>query len=98
MQLKDQFRYLVGGYYGIEYIDDYPLKVYILKEVEKYIRAFLEENPIEDFNYKKEAEIIKEKLSERTKLQDALIVLQKINASMELIFLIKKRLKLLDKK
>lgn len=30
MDLKDQFKYLVGGYYGIMYMDNYDLKVYIL--------------------------------------------------------------------
>ena len=40
-----------------------------------------------------------EELSEITKLQDSLLVLNKINASMELVLLVKKRLKsLTDKK
>ena len=30
MELKDQFKYLVGGYYGITYMDEYPLKEYVL--------------------------------------------------------------------
>ena len=33
--LKDQFNYLVGGYFGIREMDEYELKVYILKEVEE---------------------------------------------------------------
>ena len=31
MDLKDQFRYLVGGYFGITYMDEYPLKEFVLK-------------------------------------------------------------------
>ena len=31
MQLRDTFRYLVGGYYGVCLIDEYPLKEYMLK-------------------------------------------------------------------
>ncbi len=98
MKLKDQFRYLVGGYYGVTYMDDYPLKVYVLKDIENYIRDFIEINPIDNFDYKKEAELAEQELSEITKLQDSLLVLQKIDASMELVLLIKARLKKLMKK
>lgn len=96
MDLKDQFKYLVGGYYGITYMDDYPLKVYVLKDIENYIKDFIEINPIDNFNYKEEALKYEEELSEITKLQDALLVLNKINASMELVLLVKKRLKKLN--
>ena len=34
MDLKDQFRYLVGGYYGVTYMDEYPLKEYVLSDIE----------------------------------------------------------------
>lgn len=98
MDLKDQFKYLVGGYYGVTYMDDYPLKVYILKDIENYIRAFIEINPIPNFNYVEEAKKYEEELSEITKLQDALLVLNKINASMELVLLVKKRIKRLTQK
>lgn len=98
MKLKDQFRYLVGGYYGVTYMDDYPLKVYVLKDIENYIRDFIEINPIDNFDYKKEAELVEQELSEITKLQDSLLVLQKIDASMELVLLIKARLKKIMKK
>ena len=32
MELEDQFRYLVGGYYGVALMDEYPLKEFILKD------------------------------------------------------------------
>lgn len=78
-------------------MDEYDLKVYVLKDIENYIRAFIEENPIPNFDYKKEAENIKDTMSLRTKLQDSLLVLYKINASMDLVFMIKAKLKELDK-
>ena len=78
-------------------MDEYDLKVYVLKDIENYIRAFIEENPIPNFDYKKEAENIKDTMSLRTKLQDSLLVLYKINASMDLVFMVKARLKELDK-
>ena len=98
MDLKDQFRYLVGGYFGIQYIDEYDLKGYVLKDIENYIKDFVKINPIDDFDYEKEALLVKNKVSERVKLQDALIVLNKINASMDLVFLVKKRLKKFERK
>ena len=98
MDLKDQFKYLVGGYYGITYMDDYPLKEYVLKDIENYIKDFIEINPIDNFNYQEEAKKYEEELSEITKLQDSLIVLNKINASMELVLLLKTRLKKLNQK
>lgn len=98
MDLKDQFKYLVGGYYGITYMDEYPLKEYILNDIKDYIETFIEINPIDDFNYREEAEKYEEELSEITKLQDALLVLNKINASMELVLLVKEHLKRLTQK
>ena len=93
MELENQFKYLVGGYYGVSLMDNYPLKEYMLKEIEEYIRAVVKENTIKDFDYKKEAENIKENMSDKTKLQDALIVLNLIKGPMDLVFLIKERLK-----
>ena len=94
MDLKDQFRYLVRGYFGVKLMDEYGLKEYVLKDIENYIRDFIEVNPIECFDYLKEAEFIKDKVSNKNKLQDSLLVLNKVNAPMDLIFLIKKRLKI----
>ena len=52
-------------------------------------------NNVKNVQYEK----YEEELSEITKLQDSLLVLNKINASMELVLLVKKRLKTLtDKK
>ena len=98
MELIDQYRYLVGGYYGVSMVDEYPLKEFVLKDIEKYIENFREVNPIENFDYKRESEIVKDTVSDRVKLQDALLVLNKINGSMDLVFLIKKRLKQMEGK
>ena len=93
MELKDQFRYLVGGYYGVTYMDEYPLKEFVLKDIENYIRDFIEINPIDDFDYKYEANLVLDNVSELVKLQDSLIVLNKIGADMELILLVKNKIK-----
>ena len=98
MELENQFRYLVGGYYGVALMDEYPLKEFILKDIENYIRDFVEMNPIDGFDYQEEARDVKENVSDRVKLQDALLVLNKMNGPMDLVFLIKERLKKYTKK
>ena len=97
-ELINQYRYLVGGYYGVSLMDEYPLKEYVLKDIDEYIKSFIEVNPIDNFDYKAEADDIKDNVSEKVKLQDALLVLNKINASMDLVFLVKERLKKYSKK
>lgn len=93
MELKDTFRYLVGAYYGVSEMDEYDLKEYVLKDIEDYIKSFIEDNPIIGFDYNKEADVANEERSLKTKLQDCLIVLPRVNASTELILLVKSRLK-----
>ena len=68
MELENQFRYLVGGYYGVELMDSYPLKEFILKDIENYIKDFIEINPIADFSYKEEALKIKDNVTNKVKL------------------------------
>ena len=93
MDLKDQFRCLVSGYFGIVEMDNYDLKVYVLKDIENYIKSFIELNPIIDFDYYEEANLIKDRKELIRKLQDSLLVLPKVNASMELILLVKAKIK-----
>ena len=93
MNLKDTYQYLVGAYYGVAEMDNYDLKEYVLKDIADYIKEFISDNPIPDFDYKKEAENIETNRSLKTKLQDSLLVLPKVNAQMELILLVKSRLK-----
>lgn len=93
MELEDQFRYLVGGYYGVNLMDEYPLKEYVLKDIENYIKDFIKVNPIDNFNYLEEHLKVKDTVSERVKLQDALLVLNIIKGPMDLVFLIKEKLK-----
>lgn len=99
MSLEDQYRYLVGAYYGVIEMDEYDLKVYVLKDIENYIKDFVEIYPIDNFDYRKEAQKIEDEVALKTKLQDALLVLNKINGPIELSLMIKKRLKeIKDKK
>ena len=88
---EEEFRLLVSGYYGIYEMDEYELKVYVLKEVENYIKEFLQEYKVPNINYLEIAEEI-EKEPLKTKLQDSLLVLNKIKGPLELILLIRNRL------
>ncbi len=71
-------------------MDEYDLKVYVLKNIEDYRKAYIKENNIV-LDFAKEDEIVDERTT-KSKLQDTLIVLNKINASMEIIHLVKERL------
>ena len=92
---EEEFRYWIGGYYGVLEMDEYELKVDILKEIEMAIRNLISEDPIPNFDYKKEAELVLKERPLKVKLQDSLLILHKIDAPMELIWLIKDRLKTL---
>lgn len=93
MDLIDTYRYFVGAYYGISEMDEYDLKEYLLKDIENYIKDYIRDNPIKDFDYKEEAEKVNLERSLKTKLQDSLVVLPKVGASTEIILLVKARLK-----
>ncbi|MDD6223426.1 MAG: hypothetical protein PUB18_00275 [bacterium] len=95
MELEDQFRLLVGGYYGMVEMDEYNLKVHILKEIENNIQDFIATHPITNFNYQEEAMLL-ESLPLKRKLQDCLLVLHKINAPVELTLLVRKKLNELE--
>lgn len=93
MTVEDQYRYMISGYLGISEMDDYDLKVYILKEIEEYLYAFMEQNSSNDFSFQEEWDQIEKEVPLYRKLQDALLVLNRIEAPMELVLLVKKRLK-----
>ena len=92
MNAKDTYRYLIGAYYGVEEIDEYKTKEYILREIEDYIDNFLEENII-DFDIEEEKKDVEKNVLLYTKLHDALIVLPKIKAPIELTLLVKDKIK-----
>lgn len=93
MTLEDQFRTLVGAYYGVRDMDEYELRIFILKDIEDYIKEFIELNPIPNFNYKVEAEKVNNSISLKRKLQDALRVLPSIEAPLEFILFVQKQIR-----
>ena len=97
MDLLDVYKYLIGGYYGVSLIDEYDLKVYVLKDIEKYINDWLESNDLGDVNIE---EINNEvnNLDEVEKLQDAMLVLHQIDGPLDLILIINQRIMKLNEK
>lgn len=98
MELQNEFKLLIGAYYGVLSLDNYDLKVYILKDIEEYIKSFVECNYMEGYPYKDYALEYQDKLSLKTKVQDALIVLHRIKAPMEVVLLMKQKLKGIEEK
>ena len=97
MNNKDTYRYLIGAYYGISEMDEYLTKEYILKEIRDYIENFINNNYI-DFDIDEEKEDVEKNVSINVKLHDALLVLPKIDAPIDLILLVKDKIKELGKK
>ncbi len=94
MEIDDTYRYMISGYFGVMEMDTYNLKEYVLKDIENYIREFVKQNPSSNFDFFSEVQKIKDTVPVKTKLQDALLVLNKMdNAPMDLILDIKHRLK-----
>ena len=98
MDLENTYRYLIAGYYGVAMMDDYPLKEYMLLEIDKYIDDFINTNSFKNFDFTKEREKIKDTYSDRVKLQDSLLLLQLMEAPMDLVLLVKAKLKELGKR
>lgn len=94
MTIEDVYRYMISGYFGVMEMDSYKLKEYVLEDIKKYIKDYMRENPSKTFKLDEEIEIIKETVPIKTKLQDALLVLNKMeNVPIDLILDIKFRLK-----
>lgn len=96
MSIENEYKILVGAYFGIQEMDEYKLKEYVLKDLEEYIKSFLKLNPISNFDYQKEAEDIKDNLPLKRKLQDSLIALRKIEGHFDLNLMIKAKIRELN--
>ena len=91
MTLEDTYRMLYSGYLGISEMDEYTTKEYVLKEVSDYIEDFKKQYLLNIDYIKINTELEKQDLVR--KLQDALLVLNQIKAPLELVLLIRQKLK-----
>ena len=92
MKIDDRIKYMISGYYGIKKLDAYPRKLYILKDVENYIKDYLKDNKVDGYNYYELAENL-EKNSLKEKLQDSLILVNEMNGPIDLTLMIKRMIK-----
>lgn len=94
MTIEDTYRYMISAYFGVREMDSYDLKEYVLKDIKEYIDDFVKQNPSPNFDFEKETEKIKDETPLKTKLQDALSLLNKMdNVPIELTLQISQRLK-----
>ena len=94
MTIEDKYRYMISAYFGVREMDSYDLKEYVLKDIKEYIDDFVKQNPSTNFDFEKETEKIKDETPLKTKLQDALSLLNKMdNVPIELTLQISQRLK-----
>lgn len=97
MSFLDEYKILIGGYFGVTEMDEYVLKEYVLHDIEVYIKEFVSKESHTDIDYRGIAEDLKENLSLKRKLQDSLLTLRKIDGPFELEHMIKLRLEELKK-
>ena len=90
--LEEKLNLLIEAYYGLLEMDEYELKENELKKLKDEIDNFINEYNINNFDF----ESVKNNISLKTKLQSLLIVLNKNNSPLELILLVKRRLKEID--
>lgn len=91
----DMLKIMIGAYYGIEEIDSYKTKEYVLIEIKKMINNFLEEH--KDITNYNELDLEVSKLPSINKLQDSLILLNTMDVSFELVLLVKQKIQELKK-
>jgi hypothetical protein len=91
MEEKENYVNLIlSAYYGVLEIDEYELKTYVLKDIENHLN-----NYINHYKLQIDLEELKKKakdIPEKVKLQDSLIILNTINAPMELKIIIKRKI------
>ena len=92
MKNDDRIKYMISGYYGVKKLDAYPRKIYILKDIENYIKDYLKDNKVDGYNYYELAEHL-EKNTLKEKLQDSLILINEMNGPIDLTLLIKRMIK-----
>ena len=90
--LEERLNLLLEAYYGLFEMDEYDLKEFELKKLKDEIDNFIKEYNINTTNF----ESVKNSVSLKTKLQSLLIVLNKNNGPLELILLVKRRIKEID--
>ena len=93
MELENKYKMMFGAYLGMTLMDNYELKEYILNDIEKYIYNYIENYPIDNFNYQEFMIKVDKEESDIVKLQDLLRMASILDFSMELRYLIKEKIR-----
>ena len=97
MEFDDPYKYMMSGYYGVESLDEYTDKLYLLKDIKEYINNYLSDNKVPGVDYDEINKQIERNTSEIDKLQDALLLLNDMNAPMEVCIIIRQKISDLKK-
>ena len=89
----NRYKTIIGAYYGVMLMDEYSLKAYVLKNIENLAANYLQDKNIEPDGIK---QFIRDKVSKKVKLQDALYILNELDEDKELLHLIKKKIRKLE--
>ena len=89
----NRYKTIIGAYYGVMLMDEYPLKAYVLKNI-----ANLGENYCQNKNINSQEikELVRNKVTKKVKLQDALYILNELDEDKELLHLIKRKIRQID--
>lgn len=89
----NRYKTIIGAYYGVMLMDEYSLKAYVLKNIENLAVNYLQDKNIDADGIK---QFIRDKVSKKVKLQDALYILNELDEDKELLHLIKKKIRKLE--
>lgn len=92
MNTYNELKMLYGAYLGVSSMDNYKTKEYVVKNIEDEINKFIDKN---NMYYHDEVLAEAKKQSLITDLQDSLIILKRLNESLELSLLIKEKIRYL---
>ena len=92
MNTYNELKMLYGAYIGVSSMDNYRTKEFVVKTIEDEINKFIDKN---NMYYHDEVLAEAKKQSLITDLQDSLIVLKRLNESLELTLLIKEKIRCL---
>lgn len=90
---QNRYKTIIGAYYGVMLMDEYPLKAYVLKNLKTLEEYYLQDKNIPSDELKS---FVKNKVSTKAKLQDALYILNELDEDKELLHMIKRKIRELE--
>ena len=90
---NNHYKTILGACYGVMLMDEYPLKAYVLKNIEDLGLNYLQNKNIPADLIKSE---VVNKVTKKTKLQDALYILNELDEDKELMHMIKRKIRELE--